>query len=146
MKKAIFLLFGLMLVSVHGFAQEKELDEADNAFEAEKYTDAIDLYKKAYVAYGDTKKTKGMKGKEVKATKAHIIFQIGECYRNLNDVKQEAQWYQKVMKIQGGSADSAAAAGYYFAAQKWLDSVQMANPEPKPVIYNRYQPLDTAKH
>lgn len=63
-----------------------------------------------------------MKGSEVKAAKEHAVYQIAECYRMLNDCKQEEQWYAKTMKMRG--ADSAQAAIYYNTARKCQDFAQ----------------------
>lgn len=146
MKKYLLaIIAGLILVSEQAFAQEKELNIADNTFQNGKYTDAIELYKKAYVAYEDRKKNKGMKSSEIKITKAQILFQIGECYRMLNDNKQEVQWYQKAMKAH--CSDSVNAAKYYNSAQRFLDSVRLKNPEPELQNYKQYKSqIDTTKN
>ena len=51
-----------------------------------------------------------------KVIKARIIFQIAECYRMIDDPKQEEQWYSKALKAK--CADSIAAKQYMEAATK----------------------------
>jgi peptidoglycan-associated lipoprotein len=72
------------------YAQKNSLQSADQAFKNQEYFDAIELYKKAYTDLGSKS------GK--KNEKARIIFQIAECYRMINEPKQEEQWYAKAIK------------------------------------------------
>ena len=60
--------------------------KAEEAFSLEKYTDAIELYKKAY------KKTKN------RSLKAEIIFKQGECYRMSSRIKQAQIYYKRAIK------------------------------------------------
>ena len=56
---------------------------ADAAYTKGDYNDAVPLYKKAF-------------GKEKnKAKKAEILFKTGECYRQVNDYKNQQVWYEK---------------------------------------------------
>lgn len=75
----LFCLFSLQMI-----AQRSYLDDADKALmKEEKYFEAIELYKKAYVKEP---------GRDVKA---EIIFKIAEAYR-LSDQPQQAEvWYDK---------------------------------------------------
>jgi len=75
----------LMLTSVV-FAQKTSRKDADKKFRELEYFSAIDLYKGSYA-------------KEKNAeTKAYMIFQIAECYRHINDLKQAETWYSKAVK------------------------------------------------
>ena len=93
MKKTRFIYYSLslcfVLFSATAFAQKNSLASADDAFKARSWFDAIDLYKKAYT---------DMKGNGKKNEKARIIFQVAECYRMMDDPKQEEQWYAKAVK------------------------------------------------
>ncbi|MFN8349911.1 MAG: OmpA family protein [Flavobacteriales bacterium] len=63
-------------------------NEADEAFKAGQYFNAIELYKKAYT-------------QEKKAsTKAELIFKVAECYRVLGDAPNAQVWYEKANKAQ----------------------------------------------
>ena len=62
-----FFLFASNPVDSYSQSQSRKMRKAEEAFSLEKYTDAIELYKKAY------KKTKN------RSLKAEIIFKQGEC-------------------------------------------------------------------
>lgn len=79
----IFLVFS----SGETFAQRNFGSSADEAFETEQYTVAIDLYKQAY-----------NKIKKNKAEKARVLFRLAECYRKTNNQKQAISWYTRVVK------------------------------------------------
>ncbi|MEI6122110.1 MAG: OmpA family protein [Bacteroidota bacterium] len=84
---AVFLMC-ILLPTGKVMAQHNFGSEADQAFEAEqRYTDAIDLYKKAY-----------NKIKKNKAEKARVLFRIAECYRLTKNSKQAINWYTRVIK------------------------------------------------
>jgi len=87
--KGIFglILVGLMLLTVPqaAIAQKDPVRDADRAFTAEKYSEAKELYKKAYPRI---KKSKD---------KAKALFQIGECYREMQDPIQAEVWYRKAV-------------------------------------------------
>jgi len=113
MKQFIIISACLLLSATSAIAQKHSLSDADKAFQNAKYFGAIDLYKKAYMDIGDKY------DKASKVTKATILFQIAECYRMINDAKQEEQWYKKALKAK--CADSIAATQYLAAAQKQMD-------------------------
>lgn len=85
----IFTLIALAVsVSCTVSAQKKDGEsKADQAFTAQEYYVAIDLFKKEYKAAKD------------KARKADIIFKVAECYRLTNNLKQAETWYKKAVKI-----------------------------------------------
>jgi peptidoglycan-associated lipoprotein len=83
---AVFLLL-LLSQSNQTFAQRNYSSDADQAFELEQYSVAIDLYKQAY------NKIKGNKPE-----KARVLFRLAECYRQTNNQKQAINWYSRVVK------------------------------------------------
>ncbi len=104
-------------------AQKSFLDDADHAlYKEEKYFQAIEMYKKAYVKE---------KGRDVKA---EIIFKIAEAYRLSDQAEQAEVWYDKSviaqyadpiaimyladMKMQNGKYDEALVAYQKYAAEK----------------------------
>jgi len=112
------LCFSLQLV-----AQKSYLDDADFAlYEEEKYFEAIELYKKAYVKE---------KGRDVKA---EIIFKIAEAYRLSDQTEQAMVWFEKSiiaqyadpiahlrlaeMKMQNGKYDEALVEYQKYTAEK----------------------------
>jgi peptidoglycan-associated lipoprotein len=88
-KKFSSLLFtATLLFSIHAVAQRPRTIEADGAFAKGDYYDAIDLYKKAYSKESD------------KEARAEIIFKTAECYRLVNDAKNQEVWYDKAIKAE----------------------------------------------
>lgn len=79
----VFLFASLSLTT---FAQKNFTADADNAFNSLSYFSAIPLYKKAYPKEKD------------KAKKVQILFNLGECYRNIQDFPQAEEWYRKAIK------------------------------------------------
>jgi len=126
--KKLFII--LLLLPSLLFAQKKHsVEKADAAFNNAKYLDATELYKDAYTHMDDKKNKKAMKAKEIKSAKAEIIFKIAECYRMMNDCKQEEQWYKKAIKAH--YPDTTAANQYLSDAQKCLarnDSISKIKP------------------
>ena len=83
----LILFIFLVLSSGDTFAQRNYGSAADEAFETEQYSVAIDLYKQAY-----------SKIKKNKAEKARVLFRIAECYKKTNNQKQAILWYTRVVK------------------------------------------------
>lgn len=82
--RVVGLALLLTLFSVQLTAQKSYLDEADKALmEEEKYFEAIELYKKAYVK------------EPARDVKAKIIFKIAEAYRLSDQAQQAEVWYDK---------------------------------------------------
>ncbi len=76
------LLFCLLIACK---SSESVIAPADRAYKLAKYFSAVDLYKKAAVS-----------GKKEDRTRA--VFQIAECYRMMNNAKEAATGYEKVLK------------------------------------------------
>lgn len=112
-----------LLFSFQVVAQKSYLEDADRAlYEEEKYFEAIEMYKKAYVKE---------KGRDVKA---EIIFKIAEAYRLSDQTEQAQVWYDKSiiaqyvdpiaryrlaeMKMQNGKYDEALVEFQKYVAEK----------------------------
>lgn len=68
----------------HLIAQKSYLDEADfKLYQEEKYYEAIEMYKKAYVK------------EKARGVKAEIIFKIAESYRLTDQIEPAEVWYEK---------------------------------------------------
>lgn len=125
MKLSRVLGFSLLtlLFSFQLSAQKSYLEDADRAlYEEEKYFEAIEMYKKAYVKE---------KGRDVKA---EIIFKIAESYRLSDQTEQAQVWYDKSiiaqyadpiarlrlaeMKMQNGKYDEALVEFQKYAAER----------------------------
>jgi peptidoglycan-associated lipoprotein len=88
MRKLLACFTVSLLCASSALAQGKQGDEADGAFKAGQYFNAIELYKKAYTL-------------EKKASdKAMLIFKVAECYRTLGDAPNAQVWYEKANKAQ----------------------------------------------
>lgn len=83
------ILLLLAIAPIQLLAQKSYLDDADHAlYKEEKYHEAIELYKKAYVKE---------QGRDVKA---EIIFKIGESYRLSDQPEQAEVWFEKAIIAQ----------------------------------------------
>jgi peptidoglycan-associated lipoprotein len=83
-------LFSLCLIffQINSFlllSQTKNTKKADNYFRNYEYFNAIEEYKGL------------LKDNSVKTEKSYINFQIGECYRLINDAQKAEQWYNKAV-------------------------------------------------
>ena len=88
MRKTLACLTFSLLCVITASAQGKQGEEADDAFKAGQFFNAIELYKKAYTS-------------EKKASdKAALIFKVAECYRALGDAPNAQVWYEKANKAQ----------------------------------------------
>ena len=65
----------------------KDVEKAYDAYDAQEYTIAIELLKKAL---GE------VRGREDKSA---VLFKIAECYRNINDYKYAENYYLKAVKL-----------------------------------------------
>tara|TARA_B100000927_G_scaffold121064_2_gene97624 strand:- start:1151 stop:3220 length:2070 start_codon:yes stop_codon:yes gene_type:complete len=90
MKDKIYLLIASLFLVVFSFSdvysqKNRKMKKADQAFELELYSEAIELYKKAY------KKTKD------KNLKAENIFKQAECYRLSGKILQASIYYERAV-------------------------------------------------
>ncbi|MGY6562746.1 MAG: OmpA family protein [Luteibaculaceae bacterium] len=86
LKFSLTLLATFLLLSFSAVAQKKITREADKEFKNQGYHNAIEMYKKAFSV-------------EPKASeKARIVFQIAECYREVNDWNNALEWYQRAFR------------------------------------------------
>lgn len=86
-KKGFVLLIVSVLVAQVGFAQTKSLAEkADDLFNQNRYLDALDAYEKSYD-----------KIRSNKAEKNRVYFQMGECYRLMNNFPKAQRVYKRLI-------------------------------------------------
>lgn len=89
----ILVSLGLILIiSNEIYSQNKRLQRAYETYEAGEYFQAIDIFKDAYQKITDKKE------------KERITFYIAECYRKIDEPKQAALWYKKVLSKNPGDA------------------------------------------
>jgi len=90
MKRYIIILLSILCLCLDTdlYAQRRNpAKNADLAFDRKQYTEAADLYKKAY-----------KKSKRNKAERARISYQMGECYRLIGLTKRAEPYYARVIK------------------------------------------------
>jgi peptidoglycan-associated lipoprotein len=126
MKLCKILLSFLILAGLTGFnianAQKNVAQDADNAFTYQQYYEAVGMYKKALT-----------KVKKNKAEKARITFQIAECYRMNNDLKQSEVWYKKSIAVKYPDA---------LATLYYADALKANEKYPEAIIqYDAYKAL-----
>ena len=93
MKIKVVLTFLLLCVSALGFAQNKYILKANEAYARENYYDAAELCKTAY-----TKLTS--KGKSAFEKKADMAFKAGECYRHTERYRDANEWYDRAILLE----------------------------------------------
>jgi len=84
--RIVLLLSALIGFSIHSFAQSKWTVEADQAYEAQQYAIAADLYKKA-----SSKET----DREIKE---EITFRMAECYRMIGEWRRAEGYYNRAIR------------------------------------------------
>ena len=82
----VIFLFATSQSEVFAQKKNRQMRKADEAFNLEQYSRAVDLFKKAY------KKTKN------KAVKAEIIFKQAECYRMSGKIKRAQSYYKRAIQ------------------------------------------------
>lgn len=83
MKKITLLITVFLTVSMLSFAQSTLTKKADLAFDGEQYSDAIELYKKAYV------KAKGADDK------GFITYRLAKCYDGIAEFEEAKKSYER---------------------------------------------------
>ena len=118
-RKIVTCLSLVLFCTSSAWAQGKLSEEADAAYKAGYYFNAIELYKKAYTV-------------EKKASeKAALIFKVGECYRTLGDPQQSEVWYDKANKAQYPDPIT-----YFYLAEAQKEQGKYAEAI---VAYNKYK-------
>jgi peptidoglycan-associated lipoprotein len=90
MKKYIIILLSLLCLCIDTdlYAQRRNpAKNADLAFGRKQYSEAANLYKKAY-----------KKNRRDKAERARISYQTGECFRLIGNCKRAEPYYKRVLK------------------------------------------------
>ena len=88
LKTSTILLCFLLFLSTDALSSEKsrKMIKADQAFSAEQYNKAAELYKKVY-----------QKAKS-RALKSEIIYKQAECYRLSGNIKRAESYYKRAIK------------------------------------------------
>lgn len=85
-KSTLFLVLSLLFV-VNGYAQTKSLaQKADDLFDQKQYIEALEKYEEAYNKITSNK-----------AEKNRLYFQMGECYRLINNFPKAERVYQRLI-------------------------------------------------
>ncbi len=90
MKKYIIILLSILCLCVDTdlYAQRRNpAKNADLAFGRKQYSEAANLYKKAY-----------KRSRRDKAERARISYQTGECFRLIGNCKRAEPYYKRVLK------------------------------------------------
>ena len=86
--KIILILTGLIMLSVNVSAQKRTFTRvADEAFQDQRYSIAIEKYQKAYT-----------KARKSPTEKNRITYQLGECYRLTGDSKRAKIQYKRLIR------------------------------------------------
>ena len=88
LRKLGYLFAMMLIINISAFAQKSPSAEADKAFATFQYTEAAELYTKAY---GKVKKNP--------VEKRRIMFRMAECYSMSGDLKKAEQQYLRLEKV-----------------------------------------------
>lgn len=80
-------LIVLCFFSMTVFSQSKTTEKADEEFRSEAYLQALENYRDAYQKESSNQ------------IKAYIVYQIAECFRNINDVENARKWYERSIQL-----------------------------------------------
>ncbi|MDY5968751.1 MAG: OmpA family protein [Bacteroidales bacterium] len=87
LKKTLFLLLMAIVATPATFAQTKSMaQKADELFQQNRYLDALEAYENAY-----------NKIRSNKAEKNRVYFQMGECYRLMNNFPKAQRVYKRLI-------------------------------------------------
>lgn len=87
-KKGLFVLATALFCVAIGYGQKKSVAvKADNLFDQKRYVEALESYQDAY-----------KRVKSNRAEKNRINFQIGECYRMMNNYPKAELIYNRLIK------------------------------------------------
>lgn len=102
--------------------KKSKTEKADKIYNAGRYADAADLYKKAYAKENS------------KTVKAEMAYKTADCYSKMNNNKEAINWYEKAVK--GNLADP-------IATLKYADALKMAGRYDEAIAqYNAYKGLN----
>lgn len=116
----------ILIFSLSIFAQGGKLKRATDAYNANEWLKAIELYRDAYEVVED------------KAKKTEIIFYIADCFRRMNDAKHAELWYKKTIDREYQNpliylyyADALRMQGKYSEAEPWYRKYKDLVPDDK---------------
>lgn len=113
----LLIVSACLLLPVMGKCQlidiKNHLKEAEKDYAAGKYQEAMTIYKNMYFSNDNS----------VPLTKGTLLFRMADCYRGMNDYKNEIYFYKKA--IQTGYKDSAQAYKYISSAQKKMNGKEV---------------------
>ena len=84
---------------------DKDVQKAYDAYEAMKYSEAIELLKEAYTE---------VRGRE---DKAEVLYMTAESYRNINDYENAERYYERAIKVGYKEPEAILKRGDMFKAQ-----------------------------
>lgn len=104
--------------------KKSKTEKADKIFNAGKYSDAAELYKKAYAK------------QKAKLVKAEIAYKAGECYSKMSNSKEALNWYEKSAKDNSNNSQ---------AILKYADALKGNGRYDEAIAqYNAYKALEPA--
>ena len=102
--------------------KKSKTEKADKIFNAGRYADAADLYKKAYAKENS------------KTVKAEEAYKVAQCYTKMNNTKEAINWFEKAVK--GNTVDP-------MATLQYADALKSAGRYDEAIAqYNAYKGLN----
>jgi peptidoglycan-associated lipoprotein len=69
-------------------SQNRRLERADQAYELKQYSEALDLYRRAYNRVRRKDRQEGVR----------VVFRTAMCYRYLNDPRRSESWFRRAVR------------------------------------------------
>jgi peptidoglycan-associated lipoprotein len=124
--KELLIVCSLIFLSITSFSQGNKLKKATDAYNANEWLKAIELYRDAYEVVNE------------KPKKTEIIFYIANCFRHMNDAIHAELWYKKTIDREFQNpiiflyyADALRMQGKYKDAEPWYRKYKDLVPDDK---------------
>lgn len=136
--RPIFLIFVIVFLTYSSALPQSitVLDRADVEFKSRNYYEAASLYRRAIRRVSDDELNR-------------VYFQLGECYRNVNNFGQARQWYLKAIEegyaapiVHFHMGNMLLVSGDYRTAKTYFERYLQSNPENRELVKNRIASCD----
>lgn len=113
--KALLTLILMVGLTTTITAQKNYARKGENEFKNERYTLAIDEFKKAY------DKVPNINNPKKRLEKAQYAFRIGQSYKYLTEVENAQQWFEKAILLKHYESEEEGAESYFLMAEVLME-------------------------
>lgn len=135
--KALILFVTVLGISSTLTAQKNYARKGENEFRNERYTLAIDEYKKAY------DKVPNINNPKKRAEKAQYAYRIGQSYERLTQVENAQQWFEKAILLKHYESEDEGPEVYFLMAEVLMQQGLYGEAKENLEKYKELNPGDT---